>query len=390
MAFQRGAQAAEAERESSRLTSDFDKFEFLTSILKKENDETFLRFVHDGHEWYFAKTHFENTKPADPSWDKEAKDKWPKRMPAVCRHDKNIGEDDCYWCDAAHEFVPNPDTKDWKRVELRGHYVPKMKYLIPAVVRKPIIATQEMIDSGEVQATKFFGGEERSMLGLIVGYEDVMVEVDEKDAEGKPTGKKLMRPRVIVCDQSYANFVAGLQAEWETACTPSGTGTILDKDFRCKRTGEGFETKYPLSVVNVTPKHDLSDPKPVWCLTHDLRGEGEDGALVCPECAGDAELAEASGEPFTMPKLVPLKARYDTLDIEGSIVRQASADYYARFFDRRVPRPGEQPQEGLDKAAEEEGEPAFASRETDQEREEAKAAIRASMRKGAPAEQPVG
>lgn len=347
MAFQRGAQAAEAVLAESKFSSDFEKVEFLTQILKKENDQVVLRFVHDGHEWYFSQTHFEATKPADPSWDEEAKKRWPSRMPATCRHDKNIGEEDCYWCDAAHTFVPNPDTKDYKRAEQRGKYFPRLKYIIPAVVRIPIKVTQEMIDSGEVPPTKMIRGEEHSMLNMVIGYEDELVEVDEKDADGKSTGNKIMRPRVILCNQSHENFVAGLQADWESACADGGSGTILDRDYRCKRTGEGFQVKYALSAMPITPNHDLSDPE--------------------------------------------TKARYDFIDIEKMIVEQASDEYYAKFFDRRVARPGEEKQDGIDVAArEDEGEPAFASRQTDQDAEAAKEAIRQSMGKKSAAAQPVG
>jgi hypothetical protein len=384
MAFQRGAQAAQEEINASKSGGDFERVEFLSQILKKEGDQIVLRFVHDGHEWYFAKEHFEDTKAADPNWDDDAKKKWPLRMPAVCRHDKNIAADECFWCDVAHTITPNPKTKDFKRESMRGKYFPRVKYRIPAVVRKPIIVTQEMIDSGEVPAVKRIRGEERSMLDMIIGYEDEMIEVDEKDADGKSTGRKVMRPRVILCAQSHDNFVAGLQADWEASCD-TGTGTILDRDFRCKRTGEGFDVKYPLSALPITPEHDLSDPTPVWCLQHDRRAEGAEGALVCSECAGDAEEAEATGEPFVMPKLVPLVTRYNFLDIESMITEQASEDYYARFFDPRVPRPGEEK-----RAAADEEEAPFASRPSDDEAEAAKEAIRQSMGKKSAAAQPVG
>lgn len=130
--------------------------------------------------------------------------------------------------------------------------------------------------------------------GRVVGYRDQVRKVAEM-RDGQPTGVEVEEKAVVVINMAYNNFFSALDGY-------AGIyGTVLDRDYLIKRTGGGLDTTY--QIVPIDPI-TLSDGR-----RFDLR------------------------EPDLM-------ARYEPLPDLGAIVTERSSDeYFARFFDVRLPQP---------------------------------------------------
>lgn len=292
--FGKGGQAAREEAGKKQFGS-FKKVEYLTL---KDGESIIVRLIDDSDGWPYVYQHsFIPTKGAPPDWQKDVKDedkkKWPTAMGAVCRKQKNPenGElvfpeydGECFICD----HMENPKNK-------RGKYYPAVKLWARALVREEVRGTQAAVDKGLCPASK---------IGKIIGFRDKMVEEQETDDDGKVTSTKKV-PKVIVINQSSKNFFGGIQAVWDTY------GTVLDRDFRITRRGEGLETEY--DIVAMDP---MDYKKPV------LDAEGEE--------TGDFEVVRWSLED---PEI---KALYEgSVDLEEIISEQASDQRFDTFFDNR-------------------------------------------------------
>lgn len=133
--------------------------------------------------------------------------------------------------------------------------------------------------------------------GRLVGYRDQVRKVAEM-RDGKPTGVEIEEKAIVVINMAYNNFFNALEGY------SSIYGTVLDRDYLIKRTGGGLDTQY--QIVPLDPI-TLADGR-----RFDLR------------------------EPDLMARYQPLP------DLEAIVTERSSDDYYARFFDVRLPQPTSQ------------------------------------------------
>jgi hypothetical protein len=153
-------------------------------------------------------------------------------------------------------------------------------------------------------------------VGDVLGYRDYEDEVDEVDDKGEPTGKKIMKKRIIVFNGAWKNFFGPLQG-----FADAFKGTVLDRDYSITRTADGKDTDY-----NIVPldKIELADG-----TVFDMRmPEVIDGKPTGRKLR-DAYLDDA-------PDLIKM--------IEDRIVDE----FYDRFYDDRKPEPVWNVREGDD------------------------------------------
>jgi hypothetical protein len=284
--FGRGGANAEKAVQENRPAGNFDRIEYFKV---EEDEEVICRPVHDGDEWYYVKMHQFIPTKAEPKWWKDmnakAKDgekkerKWPERMSFVCRRDKAFEYGECYICDHLHERA--------KGKAKNGRWYPAIRYFVPFLMREVVRGTQEMIDAGEIPATVTVRGKEVSTIDRIIGYRDQMVEINQTDDDGNVTGTT-SRPRVVVNNLGHDNFFGPLQGYYEIPDEEEET-TVLNRDWRIKRKGEGTDTKYVIKDMKPTPDFDLRDPE--------------------------------------------TREKYDFIDIEKMMTEMASDERYAKFVD---------------------------------------------------------
>jgi hypothetical protein len=222
----------------------------------------------DGDEGWFKTAQHAGvqTKPAPA--DMQDKTKWPKQMGGVCRKDKQIASilncEDCYVCDN----------------KLTG-FGGKIARATNKVWSLAVERVQVLGDGSEA-----LGGPTK--LGKVVGYGDVTEEYEVRDDEGKPSGVKALRPRIIVINMSWGNFFASLHHAYTTL------GDVCERDFAIRRIGDGTDTDYHIMPLNPTP--DLAPGTDAWKRYTD-----------------ELERRE--------------------IDLGEIILRQASDEHYARWFD---------------------------------------------------------
>ncbi len=141
--------------------------------------------------------------------------------------------------------------------------------------------------------------------GQVVGIRDVEREVIKTDESGKGTGETTMEKAIVVVNMGFKNFFGALQG-----FAAHYKGTIVDRDFLIKRTGTGTDTNY--HIIPLDPI-DAADGK-----RFDLRN---------PEHAARYPLPEP---------------------LEAVVTSRADDDFYARFFDKRVPQPETRKSESKD------------------------------------------
>jgi hypothetical protein len=157
-----------------------------------------------------------------------ANTKGPKSMNAICRYDKNFGEErikhglpklyeDCYVCDN----------------ELRSTF--GRDEVAKASPRCWALAVERELDP----ATKQF--------------RDVMEEYVIRDDKGKPTDQKGQRPRIVIVNMGWSNYFQRLHNQWLFSSVDPETRTILDKDAIVRRSGEGTDVQYDFSLTPATP-----------------------------------------------------------------------------------------------------------------------------------------
>ncbi|MEU9405649.1 hypothetical protein AB0E08_08080 [Streptomyces sp. NPDC048281] len=265
--FRRGGTAAEqAEKEASLSSNGRRGPDYFG--LKDDGDSTVLRLLVDHDDWRFVAQHsFVPTKPGPKD-----QEKWPKSMTSVCRYDEAFGGHykDCYVDDAK---LKNSFGK-----------------LAAARPRVWALAIEREIVRGD--GSEELGGPAKQ--GVIVGIRDKVDEVDELNAEGKPTGTKLQYPRILVINQPMKGFFGHFKA------LHGLYGTVVDRDFSVTRSGTGTETEY--KIVPIDPIID---------------GTGQN--IIKP------------GTPIWERYLQAVAEREISLDM--IIADKASDEYYARFFD---------------------------------------------------------
>jgi hypothetical protein len=264
--FRRGGQAAEEAAKKVQSGGNRNKFFSL-----KEKESAVIRFIDDGDPetgWISVGQHaYVPTKGPDENVSDEAKEKWPQRAGAVCRHDDAFSGmyRDCFICDQMTKEDGKP-------------YFPSIRLWARAVLREPVLGTQEHVDAGQIKP---------HMIGKVVGYDDVYVTDGE-------TGQQ--RPEVVILNFGLKNFFGTMQGYYDV------NGTVLDRDFHVTRKGQGKDTDY--SIIARDPIYDQETG-----AVYDLRD---------PE----------------------IRAQYEGIvDLEKLIADQASDDRYARYFDTTKPIP---------------------------------------------------
>lgn len=282
----RGAEQAEQMQAESRPSGG--KFKPVDWFGLKDKETIILRFLDDEPDWLSVMQHaFTLTRPAPPDYPEDRT--WPKQMGAVCRATKQLAHlfpDGCYICDEMHIKRPNPKTKN-------NRWYPAVRLWARAVVREEVRATTA------AEAERF-----GVAIGAVAGYRDAEYEVEETDAEGKPTGNKVMKKRVLVINQALKNFYGQLKAYANVY------GTVLDRDYQITRKGEGQQTDFDIVSMNPITRSDGS--------TLDLRTTME------VDSAG-----KETGRTRREAILEDAPDLYDLID------RQLSDFMYDKFFDDR-------------------------------------------------------
>lgn len=234
-AFTRGSSNIQAEEEAAaeaRKAGYSDGRLPFFGVKDKETKYIRLLTAADGDEGWFKTAQHSGvtTKPA-PS-DMEDKSKWPPKMGAVCRNDKQFknpafqeifATPDCYVCDNKLTGwggkVSKPSNKTWAL----------------AVERVQV----------------------KDAAGKVIGFGDVTEEYEVRDAEGEGTGVMAVRPKIVVINQSFSNFFAPIHYLRST--------TGMDergRDFAVRRVGDGKDTDYHIIPLDPTP--DLAPGTSSW------------------------------------------------------------------------------------------------------------------------------
>jgi hypothetical protein len=260
--FRRGGNAAEeAEKEANASGNRRDRSPDYFS-LKNDKDSTVVRLLSDHDDWIYVEQHsFVPTKAAP-----EGAENWPKSMTAVCRKDPvfNGHYADCYICDNG---VKNNFGK-----------------VASSRIRIWALAIERELVRGD--GSEALGGP--SLKGVVVGVRDKIDEIDELDAEGKPTGTKLKFPKIIVINQPMKGFFSNLKALYGLY------RTVCDRDFEITRDGTGTDTNY--KIMPIDPLPDLKPGTPAWEKYLQAVAERE-------------------------------------INLDAIVADKASDEYYARFFD---------------------------------------------------------
>lgn len=271
---QERATAEEAVRRAGR-----GRTEWITSLLKNNNDSVIIRWVVDEPDWIETMQHTYVPTKSAPA-DKPADANWPERTGAVCRKTERANGasfyDDCYVCDHMKQKNGKPYSRGLRMWSI-------------AVIRKEVRGTEEMAAKGMIRPDQ---------IGQRVGITDDIVEVDEVK-DGKATGKKVPRKHYVVVNMALKNFFSDFiqfAKYYETA---------LDRDYIVTRVGEGTDSTYksvPLDVIQKAVK--------------------------------DAEGNVTGVEPYDLrnPKIAEQYADHG-IKLGDMVKHRMSDEYYARYFD---------------------------------------------------------
>lgn len=133
--------------------------------------------------------------------------------------------------------------------------------------------------------------------GSLVGLRDAVRRVPEV-IDGRETGREVEEKAVVIVNMAFHNFFSHVFGHANSA---ANGGTLLNRDYEIRRSGSGLQTSYTITGLD---KITMEDGK-----TYDLR------------------------DPDIMARYRPYP------DLTQILVDRSSDDYYARFFDTRVPHP---------------------------------------------------
>jgi hypothetical protein len=147
--------------------------------------------------------------------------------------------------------------------------------------------------------------------GKVVGYKDQKRDVTKKDEAGNET--TTTERAIVVVNLSYQNFFSDLEFAGKHH------ETVLDRDYKVTRKGAGLDTDY--KIVALEPQTFISESE-----------------------------KDANGQPLVKrwdPRDPEIAPRYQTdLDLASEVHRLMSDEFYARFFDTRVPQPTNEGEKG--------------------------------------------
>lgn len=226
--------------------------------------------------------------------------KGPKVMSAVCRYDKNFGEDRVA---AGHPALyDNCAICDMQLLSQFGSKTDPAK------------------SSNRVWALAV----EREQTPQKT-FQDVMEEYFIRDSEGKATKNKGLRPKIVVVNMGWSNFFQRLHNQWLFSAMDPAARTILDKDAIIRRSGTGTDTEYDFIMTPATP--DLAPGTPAYKVyENELAGRKIDLNEIIYRMSTDEYYAR-----FFDPT--------KTVDKEGNVVAALPADSAAVFTDAATPAP---------------------------------------------------
>lgn len=239
MKYQGGRAGAQIVEEETAFAPSGRKYAYISRVLKNKDDSVIIRFMdnvemppEERNFWITLATHdYVPTK-------EESKDGKKRTMTAVCRTQRHLdGEhESCYIC----SNITKPDKKGVERPWPKSGTT-----FARAIHREKVKVTSADVEAGIAP---------KEALGKWA-IRDKLVEVDELNEDGKPTGRKVTRPEIFLVQQKWSNFFDPI-----SIMTEEYGDTVLDRDFKITRTGEGLETDYTPAPLNPTPHFDLSDP----------------------------------------------------------------------------------------------------------------------------------
>ncbi|MGW1436906.1 hypothetical protein ACWD7M_16850 [Streptomyces griseus] len=275
--FRRGGTAAEeAEKEAN---GSYGRREAKFFGLKNDGDQAVVRLLTDHDDWIYVLQHsFIPTKPAP-----QGAEHWPPSMMAVCRKDEVFAGHytDCYLCDNKVKNTFGNSGSPY--------------------VRLWALAVEREVVRGD--GTDALGGP--SHKGLVVGIRDKIDEIDELDAEGKPTGVKFRYPRILIINQPMKGFFANLKALYGLH------GSVCDRDYEITREGEKKSTNY--RMVPIDPLPDVAPGTPHW--------QQYQTAIAEREINLDVIVAERAADAYYAKWFDPAK----DVDKDGNVVAAGSA-----------------------------------------------------------------
>jgi hypothetical protein len=289
-----GLQAAEFAKAAAAARKAQYGQSYITSYLAEDGDKVIVRFLTDEPDLIETPQHsFVQTKP--PPRDKPADKGWPESLSAVCRYlpvgpDRHPAFSDCFICDVMRD---DKGKKLWPTTRLWGL----------AALREEVLGTEEMVKAGQIQPQQ---------LNSVVSYRDKTEEMDELDANGKPTGRKVQRKIIVIVNMAQSNF-------WSPLMTNKiYFKTIVDRDYLVVRKGARQQGggkrggKVAYEFVPLPPTY-VPHPETGQPVQLDLR---------------DPKLAAAyEGHGMNLAKL------------RKHVSRLASDRFYHRFFDTRYEVP---------------------------------------------------
>jgi hypothetical protein len=294
-----GGKKAEEMAEANRPNLDFDK---ILWFKLGDKEAIIIRFLDDHDEWPSVLQHnFVPTKPAPDDATDQVKKNWPAKFGTVCRKTPQFVQffpDGCYICD---HMTGNAGTKT-------GRYYPQPRVWARAVQREEVRikdrADLEKYANKVAESPDGTAIYDRS-IGDVLGYRDVEVEVDEV-VDGKATGNKIRKKKILVINQSLSIFFSPLQGYADVY------GTVLDRDYFIKRKGDDQKTDY-----DIVPMNPITRP---------------DGSIVDmrePEVVDDKPTGRRRRDAYLDDAPDLFKLIEDRLDDE----------VYHRFFDHRYAAP---------------------------------------------------
>lgn len=273
--FRTGAEEAKAASKGA----SFARTEFLTL---KDGEFAYIRLLTEGERIITVNQH-QMVKTKGKPVGMEGN--WPEKMSAICRYDVAFSGvfPNCFICDQGLEV--NPKTGKPKSPGARNWML--------ACVRDPVFIEVER------------GGK---TIQVIDGYRNKKREVAVVGTDGKPTGENIWEPEVVVLNYGHKNFTSSLLG------FGAHYGTLLDRDYKVTREGEGTDTIYhivPMDPIEVDVLDEAGEP------------------------TGETEILDLREPKFMQ--------RYGFEDEDAAfaalceiVEERASDGYYARFFDTRV------------------------------------------------------
>lgn len=315
------AQREKAAADARKAAYSADRLDYLSI---SDGESAYVRLLTPASEWVFVAQHsYVKTKPQPADFKGN---KWPEAMGAVCRNDAGVREElnlqsgDCYVCT---NKLPSGFRKEFAK--------PSPRVWAVAALRQQIRG----------DGTERMGGEE--LRGRLLGYDDVLEEYKVLGKDGQPTEQTAERIKLVLINMTYKQIFATLKH-----ADANVIGGVQSRDFMIQRTGSGTDTEYQvlmLDPVDDTDGQPLKPGSPGWKRYDDVLAAREvDLVKIVLKQASDEHYARW----FDRTKQVDKDGK--VVPVEGATISGTSAEVYKGEF---PPAPDDTPvsQEQRDKVA---------------------------------------